>query len=88
MQPGSFPVRNLKFDLSEVTPRYWLAGQRSVTAFFNNLSVFFPAGERFFTRGKLHTLFPHYLAYYKRDFEPWQLDNRELVERWKVSLAA
>jgi len=265
-QPGTFPVRNLKFDLSEATPRFWLAGQRSVTAFFNNLSVFFPAGERFFisavreqrdaikdpqlaadarafygqegmhsreherynqmlrtqgypiddlereveeilawvtdkvpalsrlaitsglehftallahwllsnpqllddahpslaalwrwhaaeenehkavafdvfkaaggghtrrsiymalatlvflgkvaeyqvrlmhtdgiassvrewkqlydflfTRGKLHTLIPHYFAYYKRDFEPWQLDNRELVERWKVSLAA
>jgi predicted metal-dependent hydrolase len=45
---GSFPVRNLKFELSGAVPRFWLAGQRSVTAFFNNLSVFFPAGEHFF----------------------------------------
>jgi len=44
----SFPVRNLKFDLNETVPRFWLGGRRSVTAFFNNLSVFFPAGERFF----------------------------------------
>jgi predicted metal-dependent hydrolase len=47
-QLATFQVRNLEFDLSEAVPRFWLAGQRSATAFFNNLSVFFPAGERFF----------------------------------------
>lgn len=40
-------VRDLRFDLSDV-PRFWHGGQRSVTLFFDNLSVFFPAGERFF----------------------------------------
>jgi len=29
-------------------PRYWHGGNRAVTLFFNNLSIFFPAGERFF----------------------------------------
>jgi hypothetical protein len=42
-------VRNLRFDLSAV-PRHWHGGRRSVTAFFDNLSVFFPEGERFFVR--------------------------------------
>jgi predicted metal-dependent hydrolase len=40
-------VRNLKFDVGEV-PRHWHGQRKSVTAFFNNLSIFFPAGERFF----------------------------------------
>jgi uncharacterized protein len=41
-------VRNLKFATDENVPRYWHGGRRSVTIFLNNLSVFFPAGERFF----------------------------------------
>jgi predicted metal-dependent hydrolase len=42
-------VRNAKFDdLGSAVPRHWLRGRRSVTTFFDNLSVFFPAGERFF----------------------------------------
>ncbi len=41
-------VRNLRFDLGASIPRHWLGGRRSVTTFFDNLSVFFPAGERFF----------------------------------------
>jgi len=41
-------VRNLRFDVDAEIPRYWHGGSRSVTAFFNNLSVFFPPGERFF----------------------------------------
>jgi predicted metal-dependent hydrolase len=41
-------VRNLRFDVDADIPRYWHAENRSVTAFFNNLSVFFPPGERFF----------------------------------------
>jgi predicted metal-dependent hydrolase len=30
----------------------------------------------------------HYLRYYRRDFHPWQLDNSDLVERWKSDYAA
>jgi predicted metal-dependent hydrolase len=40
-------VRNRRFDLDRV-PRHWHGGRRSVSIFFDNLSVFFPAGERFF----------------------------------------
>jgi uncharacterized protein len=40
-------VRDLRFDLSDV-PRFWHGGRKSVTLFFDALSVFFPAGERFF----------------------------------------
>jgi uncharacterized protein len=42
-------TRNKSFDLTHV-PRHWLGGRRSVSLFFDNLSVFFPAGERFFVR--------------------------------------
>jgi len=49
MSAGSLPeVRNLQFAVGASTPRYWHGGRKSVTAFFNNLSIFFPAGERFF----------------------------------------
>jgi uncharacterized protein len=41
-------VRNLEFDVGPGVPRHWHGGRRSVTAFFNNLTVFFPPGERFF----------------------------------------
>lgn len=53
--PGdSFEIRNLRFDLDGV-PRYWHGGRRSVTLFLNNLSIFFPPGERFFiTSVKAH----------------------------------
>ena len=44
MNPG---VRNLHFDLDGV-PRHWHGGKKSVTAFWDGLSIFFPAGERFF----------------------------------------
>ena len=40
-------VRNVRFGLG-TTPRHWHGGRRSVTSFFDNLSVMFPAGERFF----------------------------------------
>lgn len=39
--------RDLRFAVEDL-PRYWHGGRRSVTIFFNNLSVFFPEGERFF----------------------------------------
>lgn len=43
-------VRNYRFDLEgeQKVPRYWHGGRRALTLFFNNLSIFFPAGERFF----------------------------------------
>jgi predicted metal-dependent hydrolase len=41
-------VRNLQFDLGAKVPRVWHRAGRAVTTFFNNLSVVFPAGERFF----------------------------------------
>lgn len=40
--------RNLRFDFDDRIPRHWLGGRRSVTTFLDNLSVFFPPGERFF----------------------------------------
>jgi predicted metal-dependent hydrolase len=41
-------VRNLKFEIDASVPRHWHGGRRAVTAYFDALSVFFPAGERFF----------------------------------------
>ena len=41
-------IRNLHFDLGAAIPRHWHGGRRSVTTFFDNLSTFFPHGERFF----------------------------------------
>jgi hypothetical protein len=43
-------VRNLRFALDGAIPKYWHGGRRSPTIFLDNLSVFFPAGERFFVR--------------------------------------
>jgi predicted metal-dependent hydrolase len=40
-------IRDRSFALDQV-PRHWHGGRRAVTAFFDNLSIFFPAGERFF----------------------------------------
>jgi uncharacterized protein len=49
MTTAPLEVRNLQFDLRDV-PKHWHGGKRSVSAFFDNLSIFFPAGERFFIR--------------------------------------
>jgi predicted metal-dependent hydrolase len=43
-------VRNLRFEIDDSIPRHWHGGRKSITAFFDNLSVFFPAGERFFVK--------------------------------------
>jgi uncharacterized protein len=40
-------IRDRSFAFDEVPP-HWHGGRRAVTAFFDNLSIFFPAGERFF----------------------------------------
>jgi len=45
---GEIEPRNLRFDVEGDIPRYWVNGRRSITTFFNNLSIFFPVGERFF----------------------------------------
>jgi len=47
------PIRNRRFDMSKV-PRHWHGGRRSVSAFFDGLSVFFPEGERFFIKSVRH----------------------------------
>jgi predicted metal-dependent hydrolase len=44
----AFPVRNLRFASDDSVPRHWLGGRKGVTSLLNNLSVFFPAGERWF----------------------------------------
>src|SRR5688572_29888601 len=41
-------VRNLRFPVEGRPLRFWHGGRKSVSAFFDNLSVFFPKGERFF----------------------------------------
>lgn len=41
-------IRNLSFELGPHIPRFWHGAGRSITLFFNNLSILFPAGERFF----------------------------------------
>jgi hypothetical protein len=41
-------VRNIAFDFDERIPRDWHGGRPAVSAFFDNLSIFFPPGERFF----------------------------------------
>jgi predicted metal-dependent hydrolase len=41
-------VRNLRFPTGPEVPRYWHGDRRAVTLFFDNLSLFFPAGEAFF----------------------------------------
>lgn len=44
---SSLEVRNLRFVFADV-PAAWHGGRRSITTFFDNLSIFFPDGERFF----------------------------------------
>jgi uncharacterized protein len=48
MTPLSIEVRDLRFDTGAGIPRHWHGGRKSVTHFFDNLSILFPPGERFF----------------------------------------
>jgi uncharacterized protein len=41
-------VRDWKFGSDEDIPKFWHGGRKSITRFYDNLSIFFPAGERFF----------------------------------------
>ena len=43
-------IRDLRFFPDDEIPRDWHGGGSGVTRFFDNLSLFFPAGERFFVR--------------------------------------
>jgi uncharacterized protein len=41
-------VRNRSFEVDAKRARFWHGGRRAVTAYWDNLSLFFPEGERFF----------------------------------------
>lgn len=47
MTSDPLEIRDLRFEIAAV-PRHWHGGRRAVTLFLNNLSLLFPAGERFF----------------------------------------
>ena len=49
MSNTNIEPRDMRFDLSDV-PYAWHGGQLSVTLYFDTLSIFFPAGERFFVK--------------------------------------
>lgn len=53
MTQPSFPVRDLAFDFS-VVPKRWHSDRAAVSVLFNNLSILFPFGERFFIRSVAH----------------------------------
>ena len=57
MSKGSPQVRNVRFGTGPEVPRHWHGGRRAVTLFFDNLSLFFPPGERFFARHGGKTVF-------------------------------
>lgn len=42
------PIRDRRFAWESIASRYWHGGGPAVSIFFDNLSVFFPPGERFF----------------------------------------
>lgn len=46
--PARIEVRNIHFAIDGEIPHAWHGGRRAVTAYFDNLSIFFPPGERFF----------------------------------------
>lgn len=47
-QPPTLEVRNVRFTIDRDLPHPWNGDGRAITLFFDNLSIFFPAGERFF----------------------------------------
>jgi predicted metal-dependent hydrolase len=48
IEPPPLEVRNRRFPTGASIPRHWHGGRRAVSIFFDNLSLFFPAGEAFF----------------------------------------
>lgn len=55
MTTSSIDVRDLRFDLQRV-PRDWHPGGAAITAYWDQLSIFFPLGEAFFVRSVKHFL--------------------------------
>jgi uncharacterized protein len=41
-------LRRMKFGMEGDVPKYWAAGSKFLTHFFNSMSVIFPEGEKFF----------------------------------------
>lgn len=65
-----FQARLLKADGKLYDVRMWLKGL-----------------DRMWGRkGHFRKLIPSYLQYYRRDFHPWQHDNRAVLEQWKQAL--
>jgi predicted metal-dependent hydrolase len=91
MEYPTLEVRNLRFTVETGVPRHWHGGRRSVTTFFDNLSIFFPAGERFFIasvnahRGQVKD--PKLLADVRTFAGQEGCHSREHV-RWNQALAA
>jgi predicted metal-dependent hydrolase len=48
MSAHTIEVRNLRFPLGAEVPKHWFGETQSCSTFWDNLSVLFPAGERFF----------------------------------------
>lgn len=48
LTPQSLPIRKLDIDLSQGFERHWFVGDAFRTAYFNALSMSFPAGEQLF----------------------------------------
>ena len=38
--------------------------------------------------GLMRSILPQYFAFFKKDFHPWQHDNRELITRWETEMKA
>ena len=47
MEPPAVPIRRMHFDL-DIAPHYWHSDSPFLTHFFTAMSLFFPAGEKFF----------------------------------------
>ena len=41
-----------------------------------------------FRRGGLQSLLPMYFSYYRPSFEPWELDNSEMLRDWQAELTS
>jgi predicted metal-dependent hydrolase len=65
-----FQARLLKEDGKHLNPLVWLKGIDRLWG----------------RRGHFRKLIPAYLQYYRRDFHPWQHDNRAILEKWKREL--
>lgn len=70
MHTTLFQARLLKADGKLYDVRMWLKGL-----------------DRMWGRkGHFRKLIPSYLQYFRRDFHPWQHDNRAVLEQWKQAL--